>query len=127
MDYKIPEEILSQIPEYFWHAFLGELVSVFGPSVFEKDPESELMSLTYIGGTTGWNAAFKMTCHKLDMDWLYKYYYNLKWWESDLFDSECEDLIKDTVIDKSTPKLLLLNEDDRVNYTNPYYMWLIRE
>ena len=117
MEYKIPEKILSQIPEYFWYAFVGELVSVFGLLVFEKDLESELMGLNYISSTTGWNAALKMACHKLDMDWLYKYYDNLEWWESDLFDGEFEDLIK----------VLFINGELHNTHTNPYYLWLIGE
>lgn len=92
MDYKIPKEVLDSIPEYFWWAFAGELVSVFSTSIFVKD-EFGQMGLYFISGTIGWNAALKMTCHKLYMDWLYEYYEKLEWWESDMFDDKFEDLL----------------------------------
>lgn len=114
MNYKIPEEILSKIPEYFWPAFVGELVSTFGLVIFEKDPETESLGLNFIGGTSGWHAAFKMACDKLDLGWLYEYYCKLRWLESDMFDGEFEDLI----ISK------FLEADNLPAST--YYAWLIR-
>lgn len=66
--YKIPEEILSKIPEYFWTAFAGELVSVFGPNIFEENTDDGLMGLDFLGGTSGWSAALEMTCRKLELN-----------------------------------------------------------
>lgn len=111
MEYKIPEEILSKIPQHFWPAFAGELVSTLGLGVFDK--ENDYYVLYDVSGTFGWNAAFRMTCNKLEMKWLYEYYDKLEWWESDRFDSEVEDLlIKNFVEVEATP-------------ANTYYAWLI--
>ena len=93
-DYKIPEDILSKIPPYFWAAFAGELVSVFAPDILIKDEDDPDYSvLDYVTGTAGWNVALECTCHKLNMDWLYEYYSNLVWYESDMFDGEFATLL----------------------------------
>lgn len=113
IDYKIPDDILAKIPEHFWAAFVGELVSVFSPSVFEKNIDSETIMLNMITGTGGWHAALKMTCRKLGMDWLYIYYNDLPWYDSDMFDSEIEDLIFSKFIDLEDVGM------------NDYYKWLI--
>lgn len=123
MTYKIPEDILSKIPEYFWSAFAGELVSVFSPSIFEKVDDT--YSLNFVGGTTGWNTALRMTCYKLDMKWLYKYYDGLQWWESDMFDGEFEDLIISKFVeaeDVDNWPEIPTEEHDRHQYT--YYSWI---
>ena len=121
LSYKIPEDILSKIPEYFWAAIAGELVSVFGPHALEKFDES--YTLYFLTGTIGWNAALKMTCRKLDMDWLFKYYNDLQWWESDMFDSEIEDLIisKFLEVKDDWPEL---PDKEQYRYESTYYSWL---
>ena len=115
MNYKIPDDILAKIPEHFWPAFAGELVSVFGHDLFEtyesKDGGTE-SGLYYIGGTAGWNVALKMTCWKLNIDWLYDYYYKLEWYDSDLFDYEIECLIESKFVNKN-------------KRPNAYYKWII--
>lgn len=113
LKYKIPEDILAKIPKHFWAAFAGELVSLFSPSVFEKNIDSEPILLNTIAGTGGWNAALKITCKKLGMDWLYAYYNNLPWYASDMFDGEFEDLIIANVVDVEWSSM------------NDYYEWLI--
>ena len=92
MDYKIPDDILTKIPQYFWPAFAGELVSTFGLSIFEKSEEG-LYVLFNISSTCGWSAALRTTCDKLNMKWLFDYYDKLEWWQSDMFDGEFEDLL----------------------------------
>ena len=112
MEYKVPEEILSKIPQHFWPAFAGELVSTLGLGVFDKD-ENDQYGLYFVSGTFGWNAALRMTCKKLNMKWLFDYYDKLDWWQSDMFDGEFEDLlIKNFVEVEEKPGL-------------PYYTWLI--
>ena len=112
MEYKIPEEILAKVPQYFWPAFAGELISVFGLAVFEKG-EADSYDLFYVSSTSGWNAALQMTCNKLDMKWLFDYYDRLEWWQSDMFDGEFEDLlIKNFVEADNLP-------------AGSYYAWLI--
>lgn len=124
LSYKIPEDIMAKIPEYFWAAIAGELVSIFGPHALEKIDES--YSLYFLTGTTGWNAALMMTCRKLDMNWLFEYYDKLQWWESDLFDSEFEDLIISKFIEVKDdwPEL---PEEERYRYESTYYSWIIGE
>lgn len=113
-EYKIPEEIISKIPLYFWPAFAGELVSVFGLSIFEKQ-ETGCYSLNYVSSTIGWNVALRTTCNKLDMNWLFNYYDKLEWWQSDMFDGEFETLlIKKFVEGEDKPEAA-------------YYEWLIKD
>ena len=95
MDYKIPDDILDKIPEYFWPALGGELISAYSLSVLDKDPDTGLMSLDYIGSTMGWVAALRATCHKLDMKWLMDYWDKLEWYDSDIFDDLIIDMVKE--------------------------------
>lgn len=106
------DKILSNIPDYFYPAFAGELISVFGseiigPSETGEDP------LFYISGTTGWNAALRMTCKKLGIDWLMNWYDELEWFDSDDFDGELVEMINS--------KFLKVESES----ANPYYRWLI--
>lgn len=112
--YKIPEEILSKIPGYFWPAFAGELCSVFGPDILGKD-EDDIYAIDYAGGTAGWHAALKATTHKLSMAWLFDYYDGLEWYDSDQFDGELEDLVRTQFIEVKQPA------------ANPYYLWLLEQ
>jgi hypothetical protein len=114
MNYKIPDDILAKIPEYFWPAVAGELVSVYSPSVFVKD-EDGLCGMDFIIGTSGWHVVLKATCRKLDMDWLYEYYCKLEWYDSDWFDGEMFDLIKNNFVDAE------------VEHANSYYKWLVEK
>ena len=115
MEYKIPEEIIVKIPQHFWPAFAGELVSTFGLMVFEKEEGSDFYALNYVSSTNGWNAALRMTCNKLDMKWLFDYYDKLEWWQSDMFDGEFEDLlIRNFVESENKPE-------------HAYYSWLIND
>ena len=118
LSYKIPNDILEKIPEHFWPALAGELVSVFGPTIFEYniyEDGTRDYPFEYISGTAGWHLALKMTCRKLDIDWLYEYYKKLEWYDSDKFDSEIQDLITSKFIDV-TPKS-----------PSAYYLWAIEE
>lgn len=145
LEYKIPNEIKSCIKREFYVALLGELVSINGSYIllseqeknknlkefYEKNPEkyaeelSELVDLDiedskepiydFHSGTFGWSAAFKMTCKKLDMMWLWDYYHNLpSWIESDLFDGEIEEEVGKVVI--------AFNNDEDIK---DYYSWII--
>ena len=85
--YKIPDEIKSRIPAYFYYALGGEYVSVIGADALTRD-EDGYSRLDYDTGTAGYVAAFKAACAKLDMQWLAEYWDNLPWYESDMFDGE---------------------------------------
>lgn len=82
--------IFANLPNYFWSAFAGELVSVFGIDIFEKD-EDGLTPLDYMGGTSGWAVALWSVCHRLDIRWFYEWYDALDWMDSDEFDSDLLD------------------------------------
>lgn len=110
-DYKIPEDIKAIIPDYFYEAFGGELVSVFGVDVLNKNKDGEY-GLAFLEGTAGYVEAFRATCKKLGMDWLADYYDALLWHESDLFDGEISDEV-------------LKQFSSQKDGLNPYYIHLI--
>lgn len=111
--YQIPAQIDKGIPEHFYIALEGEITSVFGKDVWWC--ADGLHGEDYIGGTAGYAAALKMTCWKLGMMWLYEYYENLAWYESDQFDGIVLDRVKEHIIHE--------NEDG----VNAYYLYLIQE
>ena len=84
------DEIFAKLPVYFWSAFAGELVPVFGIDIFEKD-EDGLTPLDYMGGTSGWAVALWSVCHRLGIEWFYEWYDALDWMDSDEFDSDLLD------------------------------------
>ena len=114
-DYKIPTEILSKIPEYFWAGFVGELVSVFGLDLFDKVDDEECVGADFVTGTSGWNYAFRAACDKLNLEWLFDYYDKLDWMRSDVFDGE--------ILDKVLEKFVSQNGEG----TSPYYIHLVDE
>lgn len=111
INYKIPDNILEKIPDYFWPALAGELVSVFSPSVFDKE-DTDVYQLDFVCGTAGFDRAFHMTCRKLDLMWLYDYRNRLEWYDYDMFDSEISDSLINNV---------LLSEPKK---HSSYYDWL---
>lgn len=100
--YEIPYEIKSKIPEHFYYALWGELVSIFGPDImipeYYEMPEDQahgdpkpFYPLAYDTSTSGWNQALFATCAKLDLMEVYNYYGSLEWFDSDRFDGEIEE------------------------------------
>ena len=112
MENKNFDNILSNIPDYFYPAFAGELVSVFGSEVLEPSETGEV-PLFYISGTTGWNAALRMACKKLGIDWLMSWYDKLEWFDSDDFDGELVEMIETKFLDNSSES------------NDSYYRWII--
>lgn len=112
-EYTIPESIRKRIPDYFYFAIGGELVSIFGTGVFECD-EDGMQGIDFIAGTAGHYAAFRMTCRKLGMQWLLDYWEELMWYDSDAFDSE---------ILFNTNKCF----DEYKGDANPYYVYLVKD
>ncbi len=92
-DYKIPDEILNDIPPYFYESFACELCIVFGPVIFKKSDTGDDYGLFYIEGTTGWVDAFRSVVNRLGLPWLSDYYNSLDWFDSDLFDNQISDLL----------------------------------
>lgn len=120
--YEIPKEIRELIPDYFYYALWGELVSVFGPCVIqvgsyyqnEKDNTLEpLYGLAYVTSTSGWNTCLFATCKKLGLMPVYQYYDQLPWYDSDRFDGEIEEeLYRHIPSDQES--------------ANPYYLYLCK-
>lgn len=119
-EYKIPDAIKKNIPDYFYIAMVGELVSIFGPSVLAYDDCQENgcdeCDLVCHEGTSGWVAALEATCEKLDMMWLLTYWHGLDWIESDLFDAE----IGDEII------RWLASEHEEHERANAYYHYCLK-
>ena len=109
LDYQIPCGIKEKIPEHFYYALGGELVSIFGKDVLLLD-EDGATRLDYVAGTAGYAEALRMTCRKLDMDWLFLYWSELPWDQSDLFDGEIVDEV--------------VRCFDQEGSANPYYKYL---
>lgn len=122
-NYRIPHEIKNKLPDYFYYAMWGELVSIFGtdimiPECYEM-PKDELHGvpkpfypLAYDTSTSGWNQAFFATCQKLNFMEVYNYYDSLDWYDSDKFDGEIEEE--------------LYQHMPGINNTaNPYYKYLM--
>ena len=116
IEYDIPQDIKSRIPNYFYYAMAGELASVFGPQILqeiESDEEDGYYDLA--SSTSGWHEAFKATCKKLDMMWLEDYWKTLEWYDADVFDGE----IESEIINQFCKK----NHDD--DHANCYYKYLM--
>ena len=58
-----------------------------------------------------WEKALNSTCKSLDMMWLIKYYEELPWYDSDLFDGEIEEELYKHIPGRKNP--------------NPYFLYLL--
>ena len=112
--YMIPADVKNRIPEHFYYAFGGELVSVFGRDALIPD-EDGLCPLDFCTGTSGYVAALKATCQKLDMGWLLDYWNELPYYQSDVFDGEIAAEVTKRFAD----------QDGAGNNINPYYLYLV--
>ena len=110
LKYTIPDNVKSRIPEYFYYALGGEYVSIMGATALIRD-EDGLSLLDYDGGTSGYAEAFRMTCRKLNMDWLYEYWANLTWYQSDIFNGEIT--------------IEVMKCFDKEDHANAYYQYLL--
>ena len=89
IQYTMPNHIKTMIIPEFCAQMAKELHMIFGIGITDTDYDC----LLYQGGTSGWNVAIASTCRKLNLDELYKYYHNLPWYDSDIFDGELSDLL----------------------------------
>lgn len=110
--YTIPREIDSRIPEYFYIALAGELLSIFGLSVFKYD-ETANPNILMVESSLGWATAMRMTCNKLKMDWLWDYYEGLDRQDLDMFDN--------TIGSRTLSALSKCSGST----TSPYYVYII--
>ena len=111
-EYKIPKDIEEKIPNSFYIALGGELTSIFGLDVWHV--ADGVRGADYIAGSAGVCYAIKMVCQKLNMMWLYDYYDQIPWYESDQFDG--------IVIDRAFGEV---SKGCRLGYANPYYLYLV--
>lgn len=121
--YHIPEDIKSRIPDYFYIAMAGELVSIYGIKILQKieyseyDDNGDKIEYSYYdldSSTGGWNEAFKATCRKLNMLWLIEYCHSLDWYDYDIFNGEIEGEIIKRCCEKDFGKV----------HANCYYRYL---
>lgn len=106
------------IPTRFHQCFFGEFVKIFGVNFLIPDKyydiqydddgnlikyDDELYSykdqidfyLTNLGGTYGWNTAFKAACDQCGIMDIYDDYYKMDWVRSDIFDGYIADMMID--------------------------------
>lgn len=84
------------IPINLYQCFFGELVKVFGVGFLIPDDdysyrEQLSLYLDNIGGTAGWNVAFKEACDQCGLMDLYDGYSHIDWVRSDIFDGYIAD------------------------------------
>lgn len=89
----------------------GEITSIFGLDVWHV--ADGVRTADYISGTVGLSFAIKMACWKLDMMWLYDYYDQMPWYDSDQFDSIMQDRAFYAIVEGYKP-----------GCTNAYYLHL---
>lgn len=135
------------IPIYFYQCLFGELVKVFGAKFLIPDkyydaqydddgnliePKEDTYSykdqidfyLTCLGGTGGWNIAFKEACDQCGIMDIYDDYANMDWVRSDIFDGYIADKMLDVVFidieynDYYKFKTQKENEDEYIQESN---------
>lgn len=111
-------------PTYFYYCLLGELVKIFGMAFImpDKDYNAEFdedlnlipnslddysyknqigYCLAMAEGTCGWFEAFKQACAQCNLTDMFKYYNNLDWIRSDIFDGVLADKMIEVLFDGS--------------------------
>ncbi len=84
--YKIPEKIKSQLTLEFQKDFVENLKSLM-------NVELTIESFLYAEGTCGWSDSLSKALQKNNLNGILKYYQNLEWYDSDLFDTQLSDLL----------------------------------
>ena len=114
INYDRVDAIKERIPKVFYYALFGELTSIFGPRHYVKlKYNSDLYE--FDSGTGGWFAAVYMTCKKLNLDWLYKEWVDLPWYDSDTLDGKIEE------------ELSNLLEHDEFHCSQCYYQYVMNQ
>lgn len=90
-EYKIPQEIKVEFTKEFMTYFLARLAIVFDLEDSMLDAEH----LFNLEGTCGWVVEFKNACQKYNLEYIFVYYDQLEWYDSDLFDDELGNLLVD--------------------------------
>lgn len=112
----VSKNMLQRLPEAFWAAFAGELVSVFGIDIFRSEDDVQgARAIDYVTGTCGWHVALKAACREVGDEWFYEWYDSLDWIKSDEFDCDLVEELKAHVMDP----------DEKSRHA--YYEWLVKE
>ena len=109
INYKQINSIIDSIPEPFYYGLLGELVSVFGPTILSPIDKSYY---DFYSGTSGLFEAMRMTCKKLHIEWILEKYGEMPWYDADMLDGRVEE------------KLSALMKDDWP-HVNSYYKFIM--
>lgn len=90
IQYHIPAEWTARIDSNFIDTFCKELSEINWNWTDNEDsfPRDNIM----VESTLGWGRALKCTCLRTANEDLWKYYNQLDWYDSDLFDGELTDL-----------------------------------
>ena len=92
LNYKIPEELISKIPEEFYLDMLRGLTVLYGKElitdIFKTGREIGVYDLN--SGSGAWADVFESACRRHNMDQLLEYYWTLPWYLSDQFDGIIE-------------------------------------
>ena len=100
---------IKRIPNYFYYAMAGELVSIFGPDILKDQEDCSYYDLR--SGTMGWNLAFLSNCRKLDMQWL------IDSWRKDT--EQYNEIIENKIIERFCKK------DHSKERFNCYFQYLL--
>ena len=90
-EYKIPQEIKAEFTKEFMAYFLARLAIIF-------DLDESMLCSEYLfnlESTNGWEKSFKCACQKYNLEYVFVYYDQLEWYDSDLFDDELLSLLID--------------------------------
>lgn len=110
------ESVLLRLPAPFYGAFYSELVAINGLDILQVDPDCESnRAIDYLTVTSGWNVALWSACKRLGLMDFYEWYDDLRWYESDEFDSVLSD------------ELIKRIEDPEGEARHAYYLWLMNE
>ena len=88
--YKMPQKIKEKIDRKFLKTFRDELIRMEGFSLATTEDKG----IPIIESTNLWNTAFAKTCINTKNYEVLNYYDLLDWYESDEFDGEITDMMK---------------------------------
>lgn len=119
INYSKLENLINVVPQHFYPAFLGELVSIFGLSILDDNLDLLTDEAIAAGehcygyeveeGTGGWYHAFRNAAEKTQCIDIFYRYNKLSWQDSDYFD------------DMISQRLKILTKND----FNAYYKFCI--
>ena len=110
INYEQIDSLIDSIPEPFYYGLLGELVSIFGPTILSPIDKSYY---DFNSGTAGWFEAMRMTCKKLHIEWIFEKYQEMPWYDSDVLDGRIEE------------KLSALMGNEGWRHGNSYYKFIM--